>query len=175
MTPLAPTRPPSGQLAHDPGVTGDAICRPLQTSPLFLMRAAARAVTRSERHRARTGMDDSQKDLTFNACAEPAIMSRAERWLLPLSSNSPPECSAAPVSALPSDAPSPSGWSQHTLAASPAAARDRDRSLWPARPGRTASSVWRRPSSDGSRARSNRGWGLCKRCPLEKGGRIYRT
>ena len=26
-----------------------------------------------------------------------------------------------------------------------------------------------RPSSDGSRARSNRGWGLCKRCPLEKG------
>ena len=78
MTTLAPTRPPSGQLAHDPGVTGDAICRPLQTSPLFLMCAAARAVTRSERHRARTGMDDSKKDLTFNACADLALMSRAE-------------------------------------------------------------------------------------------------
>ena len=55
MTPRAHPRPPSGQLAHDPGVTGDAICRPLQTSPLFLMCAAARAVTRSEQHRARTG------------------------------------------------------------------------------------------------------------------------
>ena len=31
---------------------------------------------------------------------------------------------------------------------------------------------WRRPSSDGSRARSNRGWGLCKRCPRKKGQNI---
>ena len=28
-------RPPSGQLAHDPGVTGDAICRPLQNLATF--------------------------------------------------------------------------------------------------------------------------------------------
>ena len=58
-----------------------------------------------------------------------------------LSSNSPPECSAAPVSARPSDAPSPSGRARHTRSASPAGARDRDRSLRPARPGRAAATV----------------------------------
>ena len=218
MTTLAPIRArPSGQFAHDPGVTGDAICRPLQTSPLFLMCAAARAVTRSERHRARKGMDDSKKDLTFNACAEPAIMSRAEPSRAEpsraepsraepsraepsraepsraepsraepsraepsraepsraepsraepsraepsraepsraepsraepsvgscLSSTSPPECSAAPAPARPSDAPSPSGRARHTRSAAPVRARDRDRSLRPARPGRTAATV----------------------------------
>ena len=40
-----------------------------------------------------------------------------------LSSNSPPECSAAPVSARPSDAPSPSGRARHTRSASPPTSR----------------------------------------------------
>ena len=58
-----------------------------------------------------------------------------------LSSTSPPECSAAPVSARPSDAPSPSGRARHTRSAAPAGARDRDRSRRPARPGRAATTV----------------------------------
>ena len=58
-----------------------------------------------------------------------------------LSSNSPPECSAAPVSARPSNAPSPAGRARHTRSASPAGARDRDRSRRPARPGRPAATV----------------------------------
>ena len=99
------------------------------------MGAAARAVTRSERHR--EVMNDSTKNLTKAAWsvvshnesrAEP---SRAEPSREPsraepsvgycLSSTSPPEFSAAP---------SPSAWSRHTLAA------------WrPARPGRPAATV----------------------------------
>ena len=58
-----------------------------------------------------------------------------------LSSTSPPECSAAPVSARPSDAPGPAGRARHTRSASPAGARDRDRSRRPARPGRPAATV----------------------------------
>ena len=58
-----------------------------------------------------------------------------------LSSTSPPECSAAPVSARPSDAPGPSGRARHPRSAAPAGARDRARPRRPARPGRIAATV----------------------------------
>ena len=113
-------------------------------------------------------MDDSQKDLTKAAWSvgshnesraeqsraeqsraeqsraeqSRAEQSRAEQSVgYCLSSTSPPEFSAAPVSARPSDAPSPSGRARHTRSASPAGARDRDRSRRPARPGRPAATV----------------------------------
>ena len=64
-------------------------------------------------------MNDSQKGLTSYERLDPAIMSRAEPSLGScLSSPAPPDCSAAP-----------------------ARARDRDRSRWPARPGRPAATV----------------------------------
>ena len=81
-------------------------------------------------HRARTGMDDSKKDLTFNVCAELAIMSRAEPSRAEPSRAEPSR--AEPSRAEPSggsclSAPAPPDYS-----AAPYGARNRDRSRWPA-------------------------------------------
>ena len=159
---MPPARAWTGRRASTqrPSQTAPATARPLV---LAGVRRRAR-FRRSARPRARTGMDDSKKALTFNACADSTILSRAEPSRAEpsraepsraepsraepsraepsraepsraepsvgycLSSTSPSECSAAPVSARPSDAPSPSGRARRTRSAAPAGARDRDRS-----------------------------------------------
>ena len=73
---------------------------------------AAGAVTRSERRRGRKVMEDSKKSWTFNECADSAILGRAA-----------PRRGDGPRSAA------------------PYGARDRDRSLRPARAGRPAATV----------------------------------